>query len=82
MASKKPVEAGGDSGTDEEQPEAVQPISEGATEAVTAASKVQKEAADMPATVGGFTNPLPTNLATLPDPFRIAELALQRNHGR
>ena len=48
------------------QEEAEQPASEHANAAIAFVNVVSKEVDDMAAIVGGFTHPLPTDLAPLP----------------
>ena len=53
----------------EVEAEQAQAASTGATEIIQEAKKAAERAEEMPLTLGGFTDPLPTDVAPLPPPF-------------
>ena len=58
----------GDSDIEEERAEA-NPVSTGAAKIVQDARETARKAEGMSVTLGGFTDPLPTDVAPLPPPF-------------
>ena len=54
--------------SDMEAEEAAREVSTGATAIIQEAKKVAEKAEDMPHTLGGFTDPLPTDVAALQPP--------------
>ena len=54
--------------SDMEVEEAAREVPTGAAEIIQEAKKVAEKAEDTPFTLGGFTDPLPTDVAALPPP--------------
>ena len=57
-------------GSDMELEDTLHDVSIGAGSTIQDAKTIAEKAEDMPFTLGGFTDPLPTDVAALPPPFR------------
>ena len=55
-------------GSDMEVEEAAQEVSTGAAAIIQEAKNIAEKSEDMPFTLGGFIDPLPTDVAALPPP--------------